>query len=72
MVAFRSWASRRTQLARPSSATILRDAREERAPQDEVFETHRWNLSSGARSRDPLPMRLGEDADMIRTSKTLY
>jgi hypothetical protein len=40
------------------------------------FETHRWSLSSGARSRDPLAMllrmRLGEDADMIRTSETLY
>jgi hypothetical protein len=40
------------------------------------FDTHRWSLSSGARSRDPvamlLRMRLAEDADMIRTSKTLY
>jgi hypothetical protein len=39
------------------------------------FETHRWSLSSGARSRDPLAMllrmRVGEDAGMIRTSEAL-
>jgi hypothetical protein len=39
------------------------------------FEMHRWSLSSGARSRDPLAMllrmRVGEDADMIQTLETL-
>jgi hypothetical protein len=58
----RSWASRR-MAAWPG-----------RRPRPS-FKTHRWSLSSGARSRDPLAMllrmRSGEASDIIRTSETL-